>query len=49
MKNKKIPKERNQFVAASLFRKAGKHKLSKRKEERSKKKDDSFSLLGLKL
>lgn len=45
MKQKKIPKERNQFVQPSLFRKAGKHKLSKRKEQRNTKKDDSFSLM----
>lgn len=40
MKRKKIPKERNQFVAASLFRKAGAHKLSKRKAKRN---DDKLS------
>lgn len=34
-KRKRIPKERNQFVAASLFRKAGKHKLSARKVKRN--------------
>lgn len=49
MKTKKIPKERNQFVAASLFRKAGSHKRSERKLIKDKKKDDSFDLLGLKL
>jgi hypothetical protein len=45
MKKKKVPKERNQFVAASLFRKAGSHKLSKRKQNRNNKKDESFSLM----
>lgn len=49
MKKKKVPKERNQFVAASLFRKAGEHKRSKRKDKKDSKKDDSFSLMGLKL
>jgi hypothetical protein len=28
MKRKQIPKERNQFVAAALFRKAGSHRRS---------------------
>ena len=35
LKRKPIPKERNQFVAASLFRKAGAHKLSNRKKQRN--------------
>jgi hypothetical protein len=35
MKCKPLPKERNQFVAAALFRKAGSHKLSARKKKRS--------------
>jgi len=35
MKSKRIPKERNQFVAAALFRKAGAHKLSARKQKRN--------------
>jgi len=48
-KKKKAPKERNQFVAAALFRKAGSHKLSKRKKKRDSKLDESFCLLGLKL
>jgi hypothetical protein len=38
VKKKKIPKERNQFVAASLFRKAGAHKLSRRKQKRNEDK-----------
>lgn len=37
-KRKRIPKERNQFVAASLFRKAGAHKLSARKKQRNEDK-----------
>lgn len=40
MKRKKIPKERNQFVAAAMFRKAGSHKLSARKKKRN---DDKLS------
>lgn len=38
VKKKKITKERNQFVAASLFRKAGAHKLSNRKKQRNEDK-----------
>lgn len=38
MKHKSFPKERNQFVAAALFRKAGSHKLSNRKKKRSENK-----------
>ena len=37
-KRKQVPKERNQFVAASLFRKAGAHKLSNRKKQRNEDK-----------
>lgn len=48
-KKKKVPKERNQFVALARFRKAGSHKRSKRKDNKDSMKDESFSLLGLKL
>ncbi len=33
-RDKRVPKERNQFVALALFRKAGTHKRSSRKLER---------------
>lgn len=47
VKRKRIPKERNQFVAASLFRKAGAHKLSARKLQKDRKKINTLDYAGI--
>lgn len=47
MKQKRIPKERNQFVAAALFRKAGSHRKTNkamRKSQNQKPVDFSSGL-----
>ena len=37
MKTKNIPRERNQFVVAALFRKAGKHRKTNKALRRAQK------------
>ena len=46
MKRKQVVKERNQFVALALFRKAGAHRKSNKALRRSQKKE-THDLSGL--